>query len=198
MSKFESFEGDIMVFSAQPGDWYSKAQRIFTKMDWTHAGVGLSNYYSEHMYLDTKEISLSNKLSPIFNDPKQKFVVYEFVGFTDEQKYEIGKRIWGERLDKYYGFVQILWFIYRAIMERWFNKDVRRNKVPFRGGYICSENTYRAIEIALEYMTLPNKLKTQIVLRQWTSNTVHAGDIYTIMEMLVKFNICKVKFTQNV
>jgi len=198
MGKFESFEGDIMVFSAQPGDWYSKAQRIITGMDWTHAGVGTANYYGHPSYLDTRELTMVSRLDDIINNKNQKFVIYEFIGLTDEQKSIIAKTIWEERIGSYYGFVQILWFIYRAIMERWFKKDVKRNKVPFRGGYICSENTYRAIEIALEYMTLPNKLKTQIVLRQWTSNTVHAGDIHTIMEMLVKANICKVKFTQNV
>jgi len=165
--------GDIVVFNNQRHDFYSEAQRIFTRMPYTHTAVVMPLYEEEIPLLSAdlvvtlttwdKYISQRGMLYWVFSPPDSERL-------TNEELMGMYKKY----IDDVYGFSQTLYFVYRWLMET-FHKDVRKAHNPFPNGDICSELGYNGLKI----MATRNA-KLGGILNEWNQNTVSSGDIFNI------------------
>ena len=175
--------GDIFILNRKGkfGNFYSKAQRFFTKLPFTHAAIQFGEVKEFESIISADEL--------VCLIPTQKYF--------DEEKFGTDIEIWRiknankndiefylERLYEClagtsYGYVQILWFIYRWFMESVFQKDVRHFNNPFKNGTVCSELTWKFLYNMSD--KIPELRKK---LNEWTPDTVSSGDIHNICLLL--------------
>ncbi len=178
--------GDIILLNRNKGGWFSSAQRFFTGMPFTHCTVSVGNVLGEEYVLSAEEKILLLPLYNYFTELDGSTDIYVFRPSVDiETKAALVVELADELINKWYGFGQLPWFIYRWFMEK-LGKDVRKSNNWFKSGYICSEVVYLYLE-KLARKNEPEKLtyggelyELNQWLSQYTQDTVHAGDIYTI------------------
>ena len=165
--------GDIVVFNATKGDWFSKAQRFFTRMPFTHTGVIVGTVNNVPALLEAKMVTTVTPWKNVIdNEMLEYFVFRPTIDFGIQPVNDL----WARYSGRSYGFAQVLWFVYRYIMESWpFRADVRGQKNWFPTGDICSEVVYNW----LSWLSI-NSNTLEALVSQWNENTCHSGDIYTI------------------
>lgn len=165
--------GDIVVFNATKGGWFSAAQRFFTRMPYTHTGIIIGDVNDESALLEAKMSVSVTPWKPFTTDPTLQYWVFRPAMSVNPQALS---DLWHRYAGHDYGYFQILWFVYRWIMESWpFRADVRGQHNWFPTGDICSEVTYNWIQ----WLSMQDPLLDALVM-EWNENTCHSGDIYTI------------------
>jgi hypothetical protein len=181
--------GDIILLNRKgaAANFFSKGQRFFTRMPYTHSAILLENIFEQQSILTSDELTNIQALSNYLKEPETDIEIYKVKVPQEMKEYEV-KSMYNRYAGKKYGFAQILWFMYRWLLER-FGIDARRKKNFFPGGVICSELVYHyLVEIAKNYPQLNKKLK------EWNAETVHVGDIKHICESLPELFELKYKF----
>jgi hypothetical protein len=166
--------GDIIVFNSKHGGWFSKAQRFFTRMPYTHTGVVIGDINGIPAVLEAKTLVVVSPWSTAQFDPSMSYWVFrptlENFGLAPLMD------LWTRYAGQEYGFGQLLWFVFRYVMESWpFRADVRRHRNWFPNGDICSELVFNWIG----WLSLGSR-KLEEIKNEWYENTCHAGDIFTI------------------
>jgi len=171
--------GQIIVFNALKGGMFSAGQRVFTGLPYTHTAIlvnapypaiDIDSYFGADLTVSTQP------LDKALSDPTYLYQMYKPIGWTDEQIRiaftEVYKRYAGEE----YGFLQIAWFIYRGVAERWpFHADVRKGHNWFPNHPICSEvGWWYFYQLAIQRLNDAKKLIDR--LNEWRPDTFHSGD----------------------
>lgn len=165
--------GDIIVFNSKNGGWFSKAQRFFTRMPYTHTAVVIGDINGQSAILEAKTLVVVSPWKNTQYDQSMSYWVFRpSATFNPAPLLDLWARYAGEE----YGFGQLLWFVYRYVMESWpFRTDVRRQKNWFPYGDICSELVFNWIG----WLSL-GSADLAAIKEEWTENTCHSGDIFAI------------------
>lgn len=189
--------GDIILLNRKKGGWFSTCQRFFTGMPYTHCTISVGEILGFESTIGADEKVVIEPIRKFYEEDSTDIEIYRLrkeilpLNF-DTHMSNTMKYMYCKYANQYYGFSQILWFVYRWLMEK-FGKDVRRNNNPFKGGVICSELIY----LYLVQLTIvlnkcyPKKdsrrfsvlLPLQTDLNRFTADTIHAGDIASIIKM---------------
>ena len=186
------FPGDIIIVNNKDGNFLSSAIQFFTK-SWSHTAIG---FFPLPKFPPLQTIFEANLTTGIttwnatYNNLDLDLRVYRWT-----KDLGIEKIVW-EIFDAYngntYGGAQLLWFVWRWIVEklhlpiRWARKNFFPNKE------ICTEVVYAAfkklnnpiVNVALEKL---NK----------DQNTVHPGDIIFICEELRKAGLLEIIYARE-
>jgi hypothetical protein len=171
--------GDIIVLNNMHGGWYSKVQRFFTRLPYTHTGIvfypvfGEPSYFGADMSVDIQPIqrflSSSTCLYQLYR-PNCDYVIKDYV------LHDLYVRYAGET----YGFWQILWFVYRWVMES-FHVDVRKQHNWFPDHEICSEIGWNYVNNW--YSLFPNThVQALADLNMWRPDTFSSGDMARFLQ----------------
>lgn len=169
--------GSVVLLNRSKGkesNWFSKAQVFFTGKPYTHCANIIGDVLTQQAVLSADELITVEPLSKYFDEEGTGIEIWEMPSVSEDRAKIILKDLYLAYGSTYYGFTQLLWFVYRWFMEK-LGKDVRKKINPFRNGEICSELIYHYWERLPEYFDLQKKLD------EWNPDTVHAGDIHTIM-----------------
>lgn len=177
--------GDLIVFNATNGGWFSTLQRFFTNKPYTHVAVGIGKVANLDSVFEAREVM---SVQPWINVTINKSIEYEVYEIAPEYKEKIQKIIissYPEYAEATYGYLQLLHFVYQWFMRKVFKKDTRRSHNWFVHGIICSEYGY----VILDRLDIP---EIRNFLYEWNSNNFNAGDM---ADVLHKFpNIFNLKF----
>jgi len=112
---------------------------------------------------------------------------YSFIYYKDGQPFYDEDVFWEHVEDnenKPYAFMQLLFFVYRYIMKKYFNKKVKKNWFP--ANQVCSEHGYNDLRRHHDKHKL---FKFSILkLVQYNSNTFSPMDCY---------NVCRFAYLHN-
>lgn len=135
------------------------------------------------------ELAISVMPLDAFRTKDYSFDVYKVNDhLTMSEIDEILREIYVKTAGKDYGFLQLLWFVYRWLMEL-FGFDVRKQKNWFPNGDVCSENTYRYLYNRLKRNFCDSRTLTDYLIKQttkqmeeWNENTFHPIDLAYVMK----------------
>ena len=178
-------KGAIVLVDSKGTSFISKCIKFFTGRvakrngvpSYTHAMFEVGDVCGVRSVLSAEELMAVMPLDKFRKDTK--FRIYSV---NDDVKLIYVKEVLKEMYQtagNRYGFLQLLWFVYRWAVEI-MGFDVRRNKNFFPKGDICSEQTYRYLMKRLENTESCNDLR--IFLEQWNENTVHPVDIAIVVK----------------
>lgn len=177
-------EGSIILLNrlGKESSIFSKLQRFFTGMPYTHSAIVTRDIYEIQSVLSADELINTQPLDNYFNEEKTEIEIFDIIDkrVNTEFKEETIKQLYEEYAGTMYGFAQVLWFVYRWFMEK-LGKDVRKKKNPFNKGEICSELVWHYLDRVGDFIP---ELKAKI--NEWNPDTIHAGDIHTICISLPK------------
>lgn len=165
--------GDIVLLNRKKGGWFSSAQRFFTGMPYTHCTFSIGEICGVESVLSADEKIVVLPLDSYFTETDTDIEIYRITCDKNKIEYSI-KKVFVNYSGFWYGFTQVIWFIWRWLMEK-FDMDVRRKNNPFKSGIICSELVY----YYLVELNLPEIKKD---LEAFTPDTIHAGDIANILK----------------
>ncbi len=174
--------GDIILLNrkGKSSSIYSAAQRFFTKMPYTHTTVAMGNVLGFPSALSAEELVVVEPIQRYFEEEGTEIEIYRIHNLKLNVASDVISYLYFKESGAYYGFTQILWFIYRWFMESVFQKDVRKERNPMSKGIICSEPVYnylvKMVSMDPDLCVTPLNSK----LTEWNANTVNAGDIATI------------------
>ncbi len=149
--------------------------RFFTKSKISHTLLIQSSLGETETVQEACSIVQVVDFKRYYRNPKEKqtYAVYA-VKATEEAKKESLKKVFDEFAGVTYGHLQLIWFVYRAVMENVFKKDVRHEKNWMSKGVICSELVYWYLwNLGEPY---------QALLKPWNPDTIQAQDILNIVE----------------
>jgi len=187
--------GDIILLNRKKGGWFSSAQRFFTQMNYTHSTFSIGTILGIESVLSADEKVVIEPLKKYFEEDGTEIEIWRInENIIDAKNKPLLEQkiseIYYKYSNSYYGFFQVIWFIYRWINEKFFKRDVRRKNNPFKRGIICSELVYYYL---IELEKILNKtlkkgkirfdvlLPLQAELSKYTPDTIHAGDIAQIL-----------------
>jgi hypothetical protein len=176
--------GDIIIMNNWDGNFLSKAIRFFTK-SWSHTALG---FFDMGFHAKTAQTVFEANLTVGITDWERAYGydaldlrVYQWAKPVDPQI------VW-ELFDKYngnvYGWWQLIYFIWRWIVEglhlpkRWAHKNFFPNRE------ICTELIYVLMERKNEV-----GVAAVLAMLDRDQNTVHPGDIIWACEELVKLGV---------
>lgn len=174
--------GDIIIVNNWNGSFLSKLIRFFTN-SWSHTAIGFFDLPRNPLPVQTIfEANLTTGITDwakLFDDIDYDLRVYRWT-----QPVEIERICW-ELYDSYngniYGWWQLLYFVWRWIVEKLHLPQRFARKNFFPNQEICTELIYVALA------KLQNdKVNAVLAKINRDQNTVHPGDIMEICEMLVK------------
>jgi hypothetical protein len=169
--------GSIVLLNNDNGNFVSRAVRFFTNSTISHTDFTMGRIVEEEATLSAEPLISVLPLVTYFHDEGFEFKVYEIQGVPEVV---LDKWVTGMFLDyagTTYGFLQLLWFIYRWAMEK-LGKDVRKGKNWFPQNKVCSEMVYNLmLKVGLYYRS---DLKKK--LDEWNENTVTPEDIKRVVE----------------
>jgi hypothetical protein len=166
--------GDFYVFNVRPGNWFSKAQRFFTRRPFTHVAVGAGKLGGVDSVLSA---DLVVTVCPLFYWSSKDTYCFAMTAFTKAQIATAYARTYTRFSGTKYGFMQILWFVWRYIGET-FGVDMRKKPNFFPNAVICSELGWWAL-----YYLAEQAGKQDIIdkLNEWNSNSFHSADMYDVL-----------------
>ena len=168
-------KGRIYVWNNLKADWFSSAQRFFTRMPYTHSSYGIGQVLGLDSQLEAKE---AVTVTPISLGAPQVEVRIFRINATPQVIEELTANAYFRSAGNVYGFAQVLWFVYRYLGET-FGIDMRKKKNWFPNGDICSEVVYFILE---DLARISDYAPLAETLSEWHSNTFHSGDVITMME----------------
>lgn len=187
------FPGDIIIVNNHDGNFLSSAIQFFTK-SWSHTAIGFFPIKRKENTVQTVfEANLTTGITDwdkTFDYPKYDLRIYRWTKDIGMEKI-----VW-ELFDSYngntYGWWQLLWFIWRWIVEglrfptRWARKNFFNNRE------ICSEVVY----VALEKLNNPT-VNAALERLDRDQNTVHPGDIIFICEDLCSAGLLELIYNRE-
>jgi hypothetical protein len=178
--------GDVYCVNSKGKGWiknfYSYAQRFVTGMPYTHCAIEVEKELGVSSVFEADALVLVDPANRITADPNRDYEIYSIVGVDQKKIDEILAVLYDKYCGTTYGFLQILWFLYRRFMEVVFKKDVRKQRNPLSKGIICSELLWDYLSMLGEFIP---ELKAKI--SEWNCNTIHAGDVAMICKTLSCF-----------
>ena len=176
--------GSVIIFNSTKGGRFSAAQRFFTRMPYTHVAGSIGTVSGEESILEAKMSVSVTPWKHVLDNKTEEYFIFEPTSALKQKDiedalYYVYDRFAGET----YGFLQLLWFVYRWIAESWpFKADVRKKGNWFPDNQICSEVWWWYLhELATKYPDISN------VIEEWNSNSVNAGDMFMILRRLPKY-----------
>lgn len=174
--------GDIVIVNNWDGNIFSRLIRFFAH-SWSHTAIGFFPLVGDVSRRSTVfESNLTTGITDwqrMFYGPEYDLRVYRWRDRT-----EVDNMCWA-LYEKYngntYGFAQLLWFVWRWLVEslrlpaRWAHKNFFLNKE------ICTEVVY----VGLRLMHNP-VVDALLDLEGRDQNTVHPGDIDAVCRALVE------------
>jgi len=184
--------GDIIIVNNFAGSFLSKAIRFFTN-SWSHTALGFFDFPRKPSQQMMLEANLLVTLSGWDKDDENTHIdlrVYRW------KKKNIPDKILWEMFDTYngnvYGWWQLLYFVWRWIVEklslprRWALKNF------FPNDEICTEIVY----VALTKINDP-VVNAALARLSRDQNTVHPGDIISICEDLCKAGVLEMVYNRE-
>ena len=157
--------------NAEPGDLYSKAQRIFTGRKATHSFVVLEEFYDEKVLLDARYSVTIDPESRVIDNQNLELWLFEI---PIENAREVEKKVYKQFIGQDYGYKQLPWFLWRRFLEQFSDKDFRKTyRKALTSGVICSELVWWALYYC------GGSVKDYII--QYNSDAIHSGDIKDIL-----------------
>ena len=173
--------GQIIVFNAIHGGFFSSANRFFTRMPYTHVAFVVEPVFGVDSYFGAELSATTQPFNNIIKDKDYMYQVYRPIGWTKPQLNNALKQIYMRYAGQTYGFAQVLWFIYRYIAESWpFHADVRRGHNFFPNRPICSEICWWYLWFL--YEERPDLVQLRDKLGEWSPDTFNAGDSARVIQ----------------
>lgn len=136
--------GDLGLSAKRKG-WYPAAVRFFTQSKYSHIFIIADEYYGQIQVIETNlNVTTTSFKKEYEKKNADSFVVFRPIKTTQSEIHDALHYIHGAYSGDTYGFLQVPWFAYRAIM-RVFGFKPKYNWFP--AGQICSETP-------LEYLKL--------------------------------------------
>lgn len=176
--------GSLIIQNCTKGGWFSTLQRFFTRMPYTHVAGFIGDVNGIPSVLEAKQSIATTPWHVTTDDPTIEFYIFEPTDKIDRLVIESAViRVYDYFAGRSYAYLQLLFFLYRWLMEGWpFYKDVRKQHNPFVNGDICSEVWYAFLQdLSTVYPDIAP------VLNEYTRNTVNAGDMYNILIRLPQY-----------
>lgn len=192
--------GDIIIYNATKGGFFSSAQRYFTRMNFTHTAVVFNQVIGMDSVIEAKEAVAITPFSETLQDSTVEFWIFSIDGVDNLILQDALKYAYIEFSGKTYGFLQLLYFIRRWIWEtKWVKilfgwlprllgkpADVRQWNNWFVSGTICSELKWHYDEHIATKIGDDDWLK---ILHEWNSNNFHSGDAYNVCERVQRIHL---------
>lgn len=180
---------DIGILNATKGGWFSTLQRKITGQNVTHCiwGIGDLGLGIQSTIGADLKTSVTSDID-ILENPSIEYYIFT-IDIPRDHKLEISRYLYKKYNNLVYSFFQLPWFVWRAIQEQVFHKDIRKKKNWGSGEEpICSEIHYVGLYEVIDFMKDPyNKFdlyKVRLLenkLNEWNADTVHVGDILNIL-----------------
>lgn len=178
--------GDVILLNRKKGGWFSFLQRKFSGLPFTHCAISAGFILGEESCFSASEMILLERLQAYYEEDGTDITIYHLPTISDQIKYDTIKELYKTYNGQFYGFLQLLFFVYRFLGEK-LGFDMRRKKNWFPKNIICSEMLWYYFYMLREH--IPGMSK---VLDQWNPNNVFAGEIDQICQMFPE-HIIKVK-----
>lgn len=171
--------GMIYVFNNQDkSSIYSRLQHFFTKMPYSHTAIGAGDIMGDKHVLSSDHLCFLQPIETYIKSGKITQEVFKFKKASYVKTAPIIKKLHLQYSGTTYGYVQILWFAYRWLMEK-LGKDVRKHHNWFATRtVICSELSFLYLHELADMCQLTD-LKDK--LNEWHKDNVHVGDIRNII-----------------
>lgn len=105
--------GDIIIYNATNGGFFSSLQRYFTRMKFTHTAVVFNKIIGLDSVIEANETVAITPFSRTLHENITEFWVFRIKDVNDERLQEALQYIY----DKLSGFLQLLYFVRRWIWE---------------------------------------------------------------------------------
>jgi hypothetical protein len=185
--------GDIIIVNNRGNSFFSKAIRFFTSVPWSHTALGFFDVPRNPFRVQTIfEANLTTGVTDwdkTYNDMSIDLRIYRWKVKVDSAP--ILWRLFNKYNGNAYGFFQIVWFMWRWVVEkvhlptRWARKNF------FNDREICTEVVY-------VFFKELNDINVNAVLQKLNrdQNTVHPGDILFICEELRKLDVLELVYNR--
>lgn len=181
--------GNILLLNRRKGGWFSNAQRFFTNKPYTHCALSAGNILSVESIFSADETMDMIPLQNYLAEDSTDIEIYEVKNVEPEVLDSIMKDMYLEYAGKGYGFLQLLWFVYRWANEK-LGRDVRLKKNWFTDNLICSEMGYVFLTKVSTKLEKYHSYALITELNKTTPDTCHAGDIADLIHALPEiFNL---------
>lgn len=179
--------GDIIVVNNRDGNFLSSAIRFFTN-SWSHTAIGFFDMSRDPFPVQTIfEANLTTGITDwqkTFSDMHCDLRIYRWTKELGIEK--ICWKLFDDYNGNIYGASQLVYFIWRWVVEKLHLPYRWAKKNPFPNKEICTEIIYVAFA-KLENDTV----NAALVQLNRDQNTVHPGDIIEICEMLVSVGLLR-------
>jgi len=178
--------GDIILINNWAGGFLSSAIRFFTK-SWSHSAIGFYRLASNVLPPIQTIFEASTTVhvtdwARVYNDENLDLRVYRW---TKPMPVEpILQKVFESYNGNTYGIFQVLWFVWRWVIEKLHLPKRWARKNFFPNHEICSEVVY----VGLKELNNPI-VNIALAKLNRDQNTVHVGDIMFICDELVKMGI---------
>ncbi len=156
------------------GGFFASAIRFFTKSKYSHTLMISDDTLGAEAVQEAGVIVQVVPFDKYYRHCDKEIYKMYRPKAPEEVKAQSAKKVFVEFAGVTYGKLQLIWFIYRAVMENVFKKDVRSQKNWMTDGVICSELVYWYLwNLGEPYQSL---------LKPWNPDTIQAQDILNIVE----------------
>lgn len=166
---------------------------------WTHTAQGIRPYgypnEQEDQIFEALELSVTTLWKQYQNDPSVHYKVYQWKDIRVQQIFDNCSNIVFHDLNHaWYGFAQLLYFIWRGTIERFHLPKRMAKKNFFPGGRICTEDVWKSLHPGSEeaIKQFPSKAFEYVINYYYGMNCVHPGDIENMLEELRKAGLMEV------
>ena len=176
----------ICCSNAKKGGFFSWLQRFVTGYDVTHSEPILhGNLCEKTVGLSADKFCTLESIQDLIDNPDIDVWIYEiptcsYYEYICNEEWEFAL----ENIGKYYGYLQILYFIPRRLAEL-IGWDIRRWWNPFPSGRLCSEVCWKYL-MRFSFYLFKDKKDFGIELRKWKPDNIHSGDIKYLMDKYFK------------
>ncbi len=169
--------GDIILVHGGT-DWLSKLIRFFSRSAYSHTALGAGVYDGKQMVFEAKALVLLTE----WNNGAGRGLVKIYKWVNPEHQLiasETVETLVGELNGAYYGFAQLLWFVWRWTVDSLHLPHRLAVHNWFPGGRICTEAVYLGIQRTCEKIGFP-------FYYEYGLNSVTPEDIKAIVGSLVE------------
>ncbi|MDE2232964.1 MAG: hypothetical protein KGJ90_02420 [Patescibacteria group bacterium] len=175
-------DGDIILVHGGT-DLLSKLIRFFSRSDYSHTALGAGIYNGQQMAFEARALVLLTE----WNNGAGRGPVKVYSWTKPEHQAIAAQAVEGlvnELNGSYYGFAQLLWFIWRWTVDSLHlpHRLAVHNWMP--GGRICTEVVYLAIERTCQKIGFP-------FYYEYGLNAVTPEDISAILSSLAEHDLVK-------
>lgn len=175
-------KGDILLTRNDSGilNWFI---RHLTWSEFTHCAVV---HFEQGSQTSVIEASHTVQVVPFKRNyeanPKESWISFRVKGVSQEQIDKALESCWFEYSGNFYGYFQLVWFVWRFICEI-FGRDMRVVSVWPKGGQLCSEMLWH-------YLDRLGDPEINSKIRKWNADAVHVEDFHQLfLRMPHRFEI---------